>query len=453
MGVTICAALIGACSVVNDLDVCEREAGPEVDGNVLTPGAQQVHGRGSIAELPGEGGLLAFVSAPMGESTVRREVRLALLTQRGEPIRTCDADGGGEIGVATFDEHGDALRYRPFAAASPDPDGHHLVVWSEATDLLGPGELRGRRLWSTGCLGDVVFAISDSPEWKPVVGQVAVTGVDQFAVVWSEAFYDEGRGGATVARVMARVLDTSGSPPEFLGTVRDIDGGPVQLPEIGDVQRIAIASIDEDRFAVAAMGGGVDTVVRVHVFDDRLEHIATNDVARTDGLSPHPEGNVEVAFDGEKLLVVWTQPDGSGAQRAMARLLDPFSGPVSGIFRIGSTTTGDEVDVTAVARPGGGFFVAWQEENAVGRTDGDGSGVRGVMLDPDGEFQFANPACGQGDFALNATTRGNQESPSLAVVDGSVFVAWTDDSGVGLDRSESGVRLRVFRSEDLLPNR
>lgn len=448
--VITCALTLGACSVLNDVDVCDRRSPGDREANVLTEGAQAIHGRGALATLPNEGALLAFLSSPPGDYAIRRGIRVSLLTAQGEPIRTCDAPGGGGLDVVSLADDGDMLRYYPFLATAARIEDTHLLVWSEIPAWPEPGEVRALGLYSTGCVRQPSFAISDSPDWIPNIAQAVRTGENEYTIIWTESFWDDALEVVTMSRVMGRVVSLLGGV-EFLGTVHSVAGDPAVLTDLGSPVRVGVARIDDDRFAVATLDGLRDEVVGLYVLDDRLAVQDSYDVMRVSGGGMPTDASVDVVWTGERLLVLWTQLE-DDRLIAWARWVRPGVGPEGPSFRIGAPGAGEQLELSGAAMGDGRVFVVWEERNGTGRTDGDGGGIRALMLDRTGDVQFADPACGRGDFQLNTTTSGNQWNPAVTVLDdGTIVTAFTDDSGVGVDRSESGVRTRVFKQADLLP--
>jgi hypothetical protein len=147
-------------------------------------------------------------------------------------------------------------------------------------------------------------------------------------------------------------------------------------------------------------------------------------VAQTPGGLYYP--SIATAYSGNT-LVAWTaeNQDGSG-NGVYARLFDPAGAPLTGEFRVNTTTAGHQLrPAVAALRYDGGFVAVWESEGAAyGTWD-----VRGQKFDVHG-------APVGGEFAVN-TAAGNHAAPAAAaLITGGFVVGWqsygTDGSGWGV---------------------
>ena len=84
--------------------------------------------------------------------------------------------------------------------------------------------------------------------------------------------------------------------------------------------------------------------------------------------------------------------------------------------------------------PGGGFIVTWGSY----QQEGPDSNVRAQVFDADGVKVG-------GEFTVSGVTDGFQSMPRIATLaSGEVAVIWIDDSGVGGDASDSGIKLQIL---------
>jgi Ca2+-binding RTX toxin-like protein len=85
------------------------------------------------------------------------------------------------------------------------------------------------------------------------------------------------------------------------------------------------------------------------------------------------------------------------------------------------------------------FLVVWVSETTANpQGDGDGTSIQGRLFRSDGVSLTDQ-------FLINATTSGDQSSPTVvALPNGGFAVAWTDASGTGLDQDMNAIRMRVF---------
>ncbi len=140
-----------------------------------------------------------------------------------------------------------------------------------------------------------------------------------------------------------------------------------------------------------------------------------------------------IAMDGQGNFVVTWESDrqdddktGIFAQRFNAR-----GRAVGDEFRVNTTTDGKQ-DAAAIAMNVSGEFVIVWEDNGL---DGSGEGVYAQRFSAEGDR--VGP-----EFRVNSSTRGDQDSPKVAIAaDGSFVVAWTGDDG-----DESGIFAQRFSS-------
>ena len=98
--------------------------------------------------------------------------------------------------------------------------------------------------------------------------------------------------------------------------------------------------------------------------------------------------------------------------------------------------TGQEITPTAAGLAGGGFVVTWATPAGTG--DGNMLGVQAQLFDSAGNVI-------SGAIPVNATTVGDQDSPSVAALaNGGFIVTWRDQSGQGLGPSTSEIKAQLF---------
>lgn len=167
------------------------------------------------------------------------------------------------------------------------------------------------------------------------------------------------------------------------------------------------------------------------------------------GESYSPFGpSIAILADG-RALVVWvvagadpdTEYTGFGAAEIRGRWLNADGSFVGEDFAVNTTTESFQYRPTATATADGRVFVAWESGDGA---DGDGTGVRGIVLDPDA----MGPAT---DFILNSVRApvdlsigpGNQGQIDVTgLSDGRVVAVWTSyDAGDGDGQT---IRMRFF---------
>lgn len=115
----------------------------------------------------------------------------------------------------------------------------------------------------------------------------------------------------------------------------------------------------------------------------------------------------------------------------------PVAGQINWLgpeIQVNTVTAGSQFAPAIASDAGGDFVIAWQSADA----DGSGSGVRARRYRQNGTPVTA-------ELAVNATTAGDQKTPSVAwLSDGSFVVTW---ASAGQDGSDFGVIVRRFTSE------
>ena len=161
------------------------------------------------------------------------------------------------------------------------------------------------------------------------------------------------------------------------------------------------------------------------------------------GTSYSPFSSTIAVLPDGTALVAWVRQVGQWSTEAeiYARWIGPDGTPVGADFLVNTTTTEFQWRPVATVTAEGKVFLAW--ESGDGR-DGDGMGLRGVVLDPldqtSGSDFLINPvAVGSGIYAGQC----NQSQVSLsALSDGRVFALWT--SYDGSDGDGYAIRGRYF---------
>ncbi|WP_395663113.1 calcium-binding protein [Aestuariivirga sp.] len=142
-------------------------------------------------------------------------------------------------------------------------------------------------------------------------------------------------------------------------------------------------------------------------------------------------------------LVAWVRQVGQWSTEAeiYARWIGPDGTPVGADFLVNTTTTEFQWRPVATVTAEGKVFLAWESGDG---GDGDGMGLRGVVLDPldqtpEPDFLINPVAVGSGIYAGQC----NQSQVSLsALSDGRVFALWT--SYDGSDGDGYAIRGRYF---------
>jgi len=446
-----------ACSLTNDIDVCDRgRATTHIANRGKTDGAQWLSGPQAIAAVPG-GALVVFTSDASGApDNTRTRVHLARVGMDGAPQSTCETDGAQPVG-------GEAEGIGRAVIASAPEEELALVAYTIRIPPTGLGteQLMGAFVRHSGCAAGEPFQIQVEAGIMLAAPTVIPLGEKSFLVAWTTTL------GAVVpaerilrARIVQEVADLV--PPRFLATELETEGETATLAVAAEPPvLVAGTALPGARVALLTHELGVATQsIVLSVYDDRL-HLLVPPKVIWQAPNTHAEErfrSLHLAFDGEQLLAAWVARTGSEPSRIMGRFITEDGAflrapdaPDGEAFQIGSAEVGNEEHVAVAALAQGGFVVAWDEEGEPGRADDSAAGIRAVAFDASGGRRFSNLACGRQSFQMNESTAGSQTFPALAVLDdASVLSAWTEDEGSAMepdrvaDPSASAIRSASF---------
>ena len=145
--------------------------------------------------------------------------------------------------------------------------------------------------------------------------------------------------------------------------------------------------------------------------------------------------SIAVLTDGS-YVVAWTDhsleaPDTQNTA-IRARHFHADGTPVDSDFLVNTTVAGAQSFPAVSALPGGAYVISWTDWSATGG-DVSGTAIRAQRF-------HANDQQDGGEFLVDTTTTGDQKfSDVITLNDGSVVMAWEDDSGPGPD-----VRARIY---------
>ena len=106
-------------------------------------------------------------------------------------------------------------------------------------------------------------------------------------------------------------------------------------------------------------------------------------------------------------------------------------------FRVNSTWTGVQTDLSFAALADGGFVAIWTDLSGTGG-DSSGSSVKAQR------FDSAGVAVGA-EFLINSATGNNQDRASVtALKTGGFVVTWSDASGLGGDADRGSVKAQIY---------
>ncbi len=463
----VVGALLSGCLLANKIEVCERRVPEGQELNALTDGPQRVSSPRAVAAVPTGEALVVFRSGVFGAVDDERSVlRTVLVDAAGTPLPTCNATSEYtlvDVGPSDRIFHTNAEVTLP---ADLGDIGLVSFVRYDRTKLSM--EVMGQLVSPQGCgIGSTTpFEISDEPDGSPCelgpafhcVATPATVQVkpNRFAVFWlsgHDVSMLQGDFG-----IFGRVFDADYQGHRPLPTSLASNGKPARLSEPGSgPSSLAALGLGQDRIALAwqerSTGRPLRTVIRV--INDRFDRLSS-EIELSASTAETPElTSVALALAGNRLLVMWVQRNRTGVDAVFTRILelgaDGSLTPVSVEREVDAPARGrqDRPSAVVVTGPKGPLFlVVWTEDAG----DGDGRGVRAVLLDVDGNPVFNNTSCADTPFVLTSVRSGDQREPAAAVLEnGTVFVVWSDEGRSMHDRSGSAVLGATYEPRTLLP--
>jgi Cadherin-like/Bacterial cadherin-like domain len=190
-------------------------------------------------------------------------------------------------------------------------------------------------------------------------------------------------------------------------------------PDVGYLGNASI-QIDVNDQANTGVGGALtdSDTLDVEVVTEFRANTATDNTQNQPSVAIDPSGNFVAVWAGNQ------NTDESSGFGIWAQLYDNTGTPVGSEIHVNLTTANDQLAPTVGMDSAGNFVVAWASSGQ----DGNGWGVYARR------FSFDGTPLG-GEIAVNQTTSGNQDQPTIAVeADGSFAIAWrTTRGGAGSD--------------------
>jgi len=312
----------------------------------------------------------------------------------------------------------------PVVAGSPG--GRFLVSWVRH-DAHAPGSaiLLARLFRSSGKAPRPEIEVNSGlpPFAHPPAVALAANG--SYLVTWSNGSFNP---DAALARRLTGNGVPTGDPFAIAGAVSTIGGGQETANE-----RPAISASPDDGFVVAWINfyppfeffDGSPPAVVAQRFDASGTPlgnvIGVNATAGTVGnggpaVCTDSDGGTVVAWvSARSHLLPQVPPQGAGVS---ARHLGADGNPAGGEILI-APPTGQQAAVAVGCGGRGSFLVVWQSDQA--------PGARGTTILAQ-EFNRAGHPIGGGPHQINATGRGNQQSPALSRgPDGTFVVVWENE--------------------------
>lgn len=371
----------------------DPRVGSEFRVNAATTGAQIGP---MVAPLTGGGFVVVWVS-PMTDG-VGRAVRL----------QRFGADGGRLGSETTADGGGSSIRSGPAVTATTD--GGFAVAWLATTADGAPLGIRGQRFSPSGAKLGGETRLDDATRTIRTPPALAARPGGGFVAAWIAA-----PASATTFEVRARVFDgagTGGAETRIGSAAGATTGAPSLAPLAGGGWAAVWAGATSPFVEARRLGAdGAPLGGEIGVTSDTW---------------PAVEPTVAGTADGG-FVVVWVSAGRDGAgQGVFGRRLAADGSFVGGLFRVNTTTTGDQAEARVAARPGGGFTVVWASAEA----DGAPSGVHAQRF-------AANGTRLDVEFRLDTNTANAKSRPSVTIPTATNFVAvWVS---TGQDGSAEGI--------------
>ncbi|MEO0322699.1 MAG: hypothetical protein AAF447_07065 [Myxococcota bacterium] len=484
----VAAACLVGCTLVNDVDVCER-ATPEVvplqsasESPRFAPSTQ------ALAPLGETQRVAASIRQTLAGGELVTTLLFSALDADGARAPICTGTALTLEGVEVFSTSSDFSEVITGGAiAAPNASGGVRTGLSVATVLAvdDPSTLLGPRnpnealpegdsfLFGTGfdpssgcpltntsgtrvdsfLLNAGGGAITFAPSIAHL-GPAEVMGVengDRFAVVWAESTEGGGIGVAFVT-VYGRIVEINRLLGPQLGPQVTLTSGLVQRPFVlaTGPNELVLAY-----YRANVEDGGVSLEVIFDPLDGALaprgdRRFVLDSFSATESVSPA----VALGWDGEQVLASWVRSVGGRSQvvaafrSAEGLPLRAADDPSGAPFAVESIDAGRQLEPALAGLEGGGFLLAWTEQNAAGAGNARRR-LRALAFAPDGRRFFTNPACGNNAFTLDQGESASSATPSLVPFQGGALALWTSADRSGSGRFNVGTRLWTGRA--LLP--
>ncbi|MDJ0642607.1 MAG: hypothetical protein QNJ15_07305, partial [Erythrobacter sp.] len=468
--------------------------GSKVGNEILVPTTtRETQDTSQVLGLKGGGFVVLWDDAPKGGGDVRGQVFDANGTKIGSefivngttsgrqsgPVATALENGGFAVSWLDDSQTGDdtslsAIRGQVFAADGArvgseflvpttifqnqvEPaitglvDGSFAVGWLDRGDT-NEGDVRAQvfapepiavEQVPLDLKGQIGIDDPDNPASVEVVLSVVTGVLDVTAGTSGANVSGSGSASVTITGTLAQVQalldadatstvtytadsDTPPSSDDLTVTITDVtnNGAPVAATETINITAVNDPSVVE--FAPSGPYGLSGTEFLVNT---RIQETQDNTVIER--------------LAGGGFVVSWVNEDGgvtSSVRDIRAQVYDDDGNPVGPEIQIVDPNSGTQVDQAIAALPNGGFIISWTDVTGNGG-DSSSSGVRAQIFDADGSKVGNN-------FDVNTVTLGSQEgSAPVALSNGNFLIAWEDNSELGSDASNSGVKAQLFASD------
>jgi hypothetical protein len=257
------------------------------------------------------------------------------------------------------------------------------------------------------------FRVNSGTTGSQYTPRIAVSAGGRFMAVWSDR-----ASNPVPATVRGRVFDAVGAP---LGadfeiatyTTGQFGSYPPSHPDVA-VDGLGNYVVVWDR---PRAGFPHNSEVYARRFDMFGASLGDSFVVSADS-STQQYGAAAAADDYGNFIVTWTGADLPGEGIFAARF-GSSGGPQGDVFRVNSTTTGDQTNPSvAMERTSGRFMVVWRDSAA----DGNAGGIYGQQYN-------GNGTASAGEFRVNTTTTGDDSLPRVSAAENGFVAVWYRVSG------------------------
>ncbi|MGV3481553.1 MAG: cadherin domain-containing protein [Sphingobium sp.] len=266
-----------------------------------------------------------------------------------------------------------------------------------------------------------------NPQAEPAITALVGGG---FVVSWTD-FSGVG-GDASASGVKAQIYDATGARV----------GGEFLINTQTTSQQVApsITGLASGGFVVSwadfSQSGG-DTSgygIKAQIYDATGARIGGEFLVNTQVAGWQLEPAVASLANGG-FVTSWSDANGDGSGYGIkAQIHDATGARIGGEFLVNTQKTGFQTLPTITGLTNGGFVIAWSD----GSGDASGQAVKAQVYDAAG-------ARIGGEILVNTQTTGWQFEPSItSLATGGFILSWTDESGIGDDASNAGVKAQIF---------
>jgi VCBS repeat-containing protein len=311
-----------------------------------------------------------------------------------------------------------------FGRTAMDAEGDYVVVWaSNGQDGSGYG-VYGQRYSADGLPDGSAFLVNTHTTGDQTAPSVAMDATGDFVVVWAS----NGQDGSGFG-VYGQLYDSSGATVGNEFPVNTFTTGGQGSPSVGmDAAGDFVVAWDS-----AAQDGDLSGVY-AQMFDSTGAAVGSE--FRVNTVTTDNQNSSQVAMDAEGAFVIVYESnllDGHG-DGIFAKLYDN-TGAGGSEFQVNTTSTDEQYSPSVAMDMSGDFTVTWASFNQ------DAAAGGGIYAQ---RYTAAGSAQG-GEFKVNTTTAGDQDTPSIAMdAFGNFAIAWMSP---GQDGDKKGAYAQRYAAD------